>query len=132
MLFDFDHLAAWLGTDAPTALALLEAGALPPPVTIGGRLLRWSETSLQKWVANGCRAGERPTQADFVSWRVLLVDENLQREIAAGLVVSPEQAAQRLAAFDAEQARLAALDPNADEKENAYLDRRYGKSGATV
>ena len=75
MLFDFPKTAAWLNTDEPTLLALVETGDVPPPMLLGGRLVRWSESALSAWADDDCPAGNPPSEAEFIKIRSLQVEE---------------------------------------------------------
>jgi predicted DNA-binding transcriptional regulator AlpA len=54
MLLTFVELCSFLKEDGTTVISLIEAGCIPPPVSIGNRLVRWVESDLVRWVQTGC------------------------------------------------------------------------------
>lgn len=85
MLLTFEDVCDFLGTDEPTALALIEAGHLPPSVSIGGRLVRWRATDLVRWVEMGCPDYIAPTMREFTTLRERNVEEQLSLEESTAL-----------------------------------------------
>jgi predicted DNA-binding transcriptional regulator AlpA len=75
MLLTFDELCAFLKTDAPMALLLIEAGSVPPPVNIGNRLIRWVQADLARWVQMGCPKFPPPTPEEMDLIRGKSVEE---------------------------------------------------------
>jgi predicted DNA-binding transcriptional regulator AlpA len=63
MLLTISQLADYFATDEKTVMALLNAGKIPHPENIGGHMVRWSESLLRDWTAEGCPADERPMNA---------------------------------------------------------------------
>ena len=74
-MFTRETLAAKLETDVPTVLAFLRDGHLPPPVVIGGRLVRWTDWQIDAWTADGCPAGEPMDERTFRIIRLLILEE---------------------------------------------------------
>ncbi len=105
MLLDLRTVAHRLQTDQPTVLALVEAGDMPAPLVIAGRLVRWPEELLADWARKGCPKCEPPAQAEFMDARCLQVAEDQERDYRRGLLERPEDKTRRRAA-DEEAARL--------------------------
>jgi excisionase family DNA binding protein len=53
-LLDVRAVAALLGCSARHVYRLADAGHMPPPLRLGA-LVRWNRSSLEKWIAGGCR-----------------------------------------------------------------------------
>lgn len=65
MLLTFQELCAFLKADDVTVMLLFESGNLPPPLTIGDRLIRWVESDLARWVQMGCPNFPAPTPEEI-------------------------------------------------------------------
>ena len=76
MLLTFQELCVLLKADEPLVLWLIETGGVPPPVNIGGRLIRWVESDLVRWVQTGCPRFPPPTPEEITLIRVTHADGN--------------------------------------------------------
>ena len=87
MLLTFHELCTFLKTDESMVLSLIEAGAIPPPVNIGDRLVRWVQSDLNRWVLTGCPRYPPPTPEELTLIRTKHLDEKRQppADIHAGL-----------------------------------------------
>jgi len=52
-MLDVTQVAALLGCSPRHVYRLSDAGRMPRPVRLGS-LVRWSKTSLDQWIAQGC------------------------------------------------------------------------------
>jgi prophage regulatory protein len=52
-LLDTRQVAALLGCSPRTVRRLADAGAMPPPVKLGG-LIRWPRKVVAEWIDSGC------------------------------------------------------------------------------
>jgi len=52
-LLDVNEVAELLGISARGTWRFRDAGRMPAPVTLG-RLIRWRESDLAQWIADGC------------------------------------------------------------------------------
>ena len=75
MLLTFHELCTFLKADEPTVLSLIEEGAIPPPVIIGNRLVRWVESDLIRWVQTGCPRFPPPTSEELTLIRTKRIEE---------------------------------------------------------
>ncbi len=53
-LLKVKELSAALGISERQVWRLRSAGLIPTPVNVGGAV-RWRESDIEKWIANGCR-----------------------------------------------------------------------------
>lgn len=53
-LLTANEVAALLKIDRRTLFRKRAAGAIPPPVRIGGRVVRWPAGVLLRWIEQGC------------------------------------------------------------------------------
>jgi len=74
MLLTFDEICVFLKADEVTVFSLIEEGAIPPPLNIGNRLIRWVETDLTRWIQTGCQKFPPPTAAELAMIRAKRVD----------------------------------------------------------
>jgi excisionase family DNA binding protein len=58
-LIDVRGVAAMLGCSTRHVYRLADAGRMPAPVRIGA-LVRWPRSTLEKWIAEGCRPIRTP------------------------------------------------------------------------
>jgi predicted DNA-binding transcriptional regulator AlpA len=82
-VFDIESLAQTLRTDESTVLAFVEAGVLPSPVVIDGRLVRWSGEAIEEWLRAGCPTSEAPRSTWFCRMRLAWHRESLDRSSRA-------------------------------------------------
>lgn len=52
-LLDIDGVAKLLNCSRRHVMRLSRSPAMPPPIRLG-KLLRWSRTTLDEWIASGC------------------------------------------------------------------------------
>ena len=52
-LIDVGHVAALLGCSTKHVFRLVDQGAMPAPVKLGG-LVRWNRKSVLDWIESGC------------------------------------------------------------------------------
>ncbi|NLE39635.1 MAG: hypothetical protein GX621_16575 [Pirellulaceae bacterium] len=127
MLLTLKTLCRRLEIDEPTALRFTEQGVLPPPAVLGGRVIRWSTAVVERWAAAGCPSCTPPSERDFIDWRVFLATEAAERELAAGLVRTPEKIARDEAGrLEREAAESERLDREAAEDWRDY-DAVHGR-----
>ncbi|NLE39027.1 MAG: hypothetical protein GX621_13470 [Pirellulaceae bacterium] len=110
-----------LGTDEPATLAMIESGHVPAPVLIGNRIARWPTVALDKWAAGGCPKSDPPSASDFMDLRVLIATEEAERELAAGLVRSPE----RIARDEIARRELEAAEAAEDRRIEAQMSEDF-------
>jgi predicted DNA-binding transcriptional regulator AlpA len=75
MLLTFDELCVFLKADEETVMSLIETGGVPLPLDIGGRLIRWVESDLTRWVQAGCPHYPPPTAVELTMIRKKLQEE---------------------------------------------------------
>jgi predicted DNA-binding transcriptional regulator AlpA len=76
MLLTFRELCAFLKADESMVLSLIEEGAIPLPLNIGNRLIRWVQSDLARWVQTGCPRFPPPTSEDLA----LILRERLEEQ----------------------------------------------------
>jgi hypothetical protein len=59
-----------LKVDEAVVLLLIESGSLPKPLNIGGRLIRWAESDLAKWLQMGCPKYPPPAPEELALIRI--------------------------------------------------------------
>ncbi len=62
-LLTTDDLAALLQIDERTLRRLVREGAVPPPIRIAGRILRWRRADLDRWLDAGGNPVKKPFHA---------------------------------------------------------------------
>ncbi|MEN6457451.1 MAG: hypothetical protein ABFC63_00845 [Thermoguttaceae bacterium] len=75
ILMTFEELCAFLKADQDMVLALIEAGAVPPPLNVGDRLVRWVQSDLIRWVQMGCPNFPAPTHEELALIRANRVEK---------------------------------------------------------
>jgi predicted DNA-binding transcriptional regulator AlpA len=76
MLLTFRELCEFLKADESMVLSLIEEGAIPLPLNIGDRLVRWVQSDLARWVQTGCPRFPPPTADDLT----LILRERLEED----------------------------------------------------
>jgi predicted DNA-binding transcriptional regulator AlpA len=77
-LLTFQELCAFLKADEPEVLSLVEIGAIPLPVNIGDRLIRWVASDLTRWIQTGCPRFPPPTPDELALIRGKYLEEKRQ------------------------------------------------------
>lgn len=78
-LLDIHAAAQICGLDAPTFKDLFDFGDAPMPLIIGDRA-RWSRSTLEQWIAEGCPATVEPSDDAIDAVVVALLDEYRRRK----------------------------------------------------
>ncbi len=79
-LLTFHELCAFLKADESLVLSLIEVGAVPMPVNVGNRLIRWVASDLARWIQTGCPHFPPPTPEELALIRGKYLEEKRQRE----------------------------------------------------
>jgi excisionase family DNA binding protein len=61
-LIPAQSVAGMLGCSVRTVHRLRDAGKMPAPVQISGRLVRWRRADVEAWISAGCPA-DRPAKS---------------------------------------------------------------------
>ena len=93
-LLTFHELCSFLKADETIVLSLIEAGAIPPPVNIGNRLVRWVHSDLLRWVQTGCPSFPPPTSEELALISAKHVEENRHPPAGTHAGLATDQAAQ--------------------------------------
>jgi predicted DNA-binding transcriptional regulator AlpA len=87
VVHDIETLTQLLHTDQADVLGMTERGALPSPMIIDGRLVRWAGDTIDAWLTAGCPSTNPPRNTFFQRVRLEWHAERLDRSLRAAMAL---------------------------------------------